>query len=137
MMRISTRDLPEHNRIATICEFYGRTILKHDIEPIGDQPFEFEANLYKLPGLGLASTVIGPCRAPRGARHIDSDDLVFSVMLDGGRVVQQRDREATVEEGQGILTATAEAGVVTILRTFQALQLARAANRARPGACGS
>ena len=86
MMRISTRDLPELNRIATICELYGRTILKHDIEPIGDQPFEFEASLYSLPGLGLASTVIGPCRAPRGPHHIDSDDLVFSVMLSGGRV---------------------------------------------------
>jgi hypothetical protein len=62
MMRISTRDLPEHNRIATICDLYGRTILKHDIEPIGNRPFEFEASLYSLPGLGLASTVIGPCR---------------------------------------------------------------------------
>jgi AraC-like DNA-binding protein len=123
MMRISTRDLPEHGRIATICEFYGRTILKHDIEPFGDQPFEFEASLYSLPGLGLASTVIGPCRAPRGSQHIDSDDLVFSAILNGGRVVRQRDREAAVEEGQGILTATADPGVVTILRTSKLYSL--------------
>jgi AraC-like DNA-binding protein len=38
-------------------------------------------------------------------------------MLSGGRVAQQREREAVVEERQGILTATAEPGVVTILRT--------------------
>jgi AraC-like DNA-binding protein len=123
MMRISTRDLPEHNRIATICDLYGRTILKHDIEPIGDRPFEFEASLYSLPGLGLASTVIGPCRAPRGPQHIDSDDLVFSVMLSGGRVARQRERETAVEEGQGILTATADPGVVTILRTSKLYSL--------------
>ena len=123
MMRISTRDLPELNRIATICELYGRTILKHDIEPIGDQPFEFEASLYSLPGLGLASTVIGPCRAPRGPHHIDSDDLVFSVMLSGGRVARQRGREAAVEEGQGILTATADPGVVTIDRKSKLFSL--------------
>jgi AraC-like DNA-binding protein len=123
MMRISTRDLPEHNRIATICDLYGRTILKHDIEPIGDQRFEFEGSLYSLPGLGLASTTIGPCRAPRGPQHIDSDDLVFSVMLSGGRVARQRAREAVVEEGQGVLTATAEPGVVTILRTSKLYSL--------------
>jgi hypothetical protein len=52
MMGISTRDLPEHGRIATICDLYGRTILKHDIEPIGDRPFEFEASLYSLPVSG-------------------------------------------------------------------------------------
>ena len=123
MMRISTRDLPEHDRIATICDLYGRTILKHDIEPIGNRPFEFEASLYSLPAFGLASTVIAPCRAPRGRQHIDSDDLVFSVMLNGGRVVQQRAREAAVEEGQGILTATADPGVVTILRTSKLFSL--------------
>jgi AraC-like DNA-binding protein len=123
MMRISTRDLPERDRIATICDLYGRTILKHDIEPIGDQPFEFEARLYRLPGLGLAATVIGPCRAPRGPQHIDSDDLVFSVMLSGGRVARQRERETAVEERQGILTATADPGVVTILRTSKLYSL--------------
>ncbi|HEX3939575.1 MAG TPA: AraC family transcriptional regulator [Xanthobacteraceae bacterium] len=123
MMRISTRDLPEHGRIATICELYGRTILKHDIEPIGDQPFEFEANLHSLPNLGLASTFIGPCRAPRGPQHIDSDDLVFSVMLGGGRVVQQRGREAAIEQGQGILTSTANPGVVSIFRTSKLYSL--------------
>ncbi len=123
MMRISTRDLPEHGRIATICELYGRTILKHDIEPFGDQPFEFEASLYSLPGLGLASTVIGPCRAPRGPQHIDSDDLVFSVLRSGGRVVRQRGREASVGEGQGILTATADPGVVTINRKSKLFSL--------------
>jgi len=123
MMRISTRDLPVHNRIATICDLYGRTILKHDIEPVGDRPFEFDATLYSLPGLGLASTVIGPCRAPRGPQHIDSDDLVFTVVLGGGRVVRQREREAAVEECQGILTATAETGVVTVLRASKLYSL--------------
>ena len=123
MMRISTRDLPEHNRIATICELYGRTILKHDIEPIGDRPFEFEANLYSLPGLGLASTVIGPCRAPRGPHHIDSDDLILNVICAGGRVVSQRGREASVDEGQAVLTATADPGVVTIDRRSKLFSL--------------
>lgn len=129
--RISTDDLPERSRIATICEFYGRTILKHDIEPIGPQRFEFQANLYRLPGLGLASTAIGPCRAPRGPQHIDSDDVVLNVTRTGRRTVRQRGREAELGAGEAILTTTADPGVVSVLcasRLFS-LRLPRAALR--------
>jgi AraC-like DNA-binding protein len=38
------------------------------------------------------------------------------VMPIGGRVAKKRGREAAVEEGQGILTTSADPGVVTILR---------------------
>jgi AraC-like DNA-binding protein len=132
IMRISTRDLPERNRIAAICELYGRTILKHDIEPIGDQPFEFESNIYSLPGLALASTTIAPCHAPRGPQHIDGDDLVLSVVLTGGRVVRQRGREAVAGESEAVLTASDDPGVVTITRTSTQFSLRMARTVLRP-----
>jgi AraC-like DNA-binding protein len=129
--RISTDNLPERERIATICEFYGRTILKHDIEPVGPQPFEFQSSLYRLPGLGLASTAIGPCRAPRGPHHIDSDDVVLNVTRTGERTVRQRGREAEVVAGEAILTTTADPGVVSVPCASQlfSLRLSRAALR--------
>jgi AraC-like DNA-binding protein len=116
VIRISTSHIPEHNRLGTACELYGRTILKHDIEPIGDRPFAFEATLWALPGLGLGLTEISPCRAPLGLRHIDSDDLVFNVGLTGrGRVVHQRGREVAIAASQAVLTTSADPGVATIL----------------------
>ena len=136
IMRISTRDLPEHNRIAAICELYGRTILKHDIEPIGDQPFEFESKyMNSLPGLALASTTIAPCHAPRGPQHIDGDDLVLSVVLTGGRVVRQRGREAVVGESEAVLTASDDPGAVTITRASTQFSLRMARTVLRHGTC--
>ena len=113
-IQFSTDNLPEHDRIETVCEIYGRTIIKHDIEPIGDGPFRFEADLYGVPGFGLAAVTIGACRAPRRLEHLDSDDLVLNVSLSGGRTVQQRGREALVAEGEAILTTCADPGMVTI-----------------------
>lgn len=132
MMRISTRDLPERNRIGVFCDLYGGTILKLDIEPVGDQPFDCEANLYRLPGLGLASTVISPCRAPRGPRHIDNDDLIFNINFTGGRIIQQLGREAVIGEGEGILTSSADPGVVAVTRTSSLVSLRMARTVLKP-----
>ena len=102
MMRISTRDLPEHNRIATICELYGRTILKHDIEPIGDQPFEFESEFStacRASGSRRPSSGRAGRRADR--THIDSDDLVLSVMLQPAAASCTPTRRAKRQSSEG------------------------------------
>src|SRR5580698_11383646 len=59
-LRFSTDDFPEHKRIDAYREIYSRTIVKHDVEPLGDQPFHFEADLRSFPGLGLASSHVSP-----------------------------------------------------------------------------
>jgi AraC-like DNA-binding protein len=132
MIRISTRDLPERNRIGAFCELYGGTILKLDIEPVGDEPFECEASLYRLPGFGLASTAISPCRALRGSRHIDSDDLIFNLNFAGGRIIRQLGREAVLGEGEGVLTPSADPGVVAVTRTSSLVSLRMAQTVLRP-----
>jgi AraC-like DNA-binding protein len=122
-LRFSLDDVPGHRRIEEICEIYGRTIIKHDIEPIGDGPFHFDADLHSVAGLGLASVAIAPCRAPRRTEHIDNDDLVFNVSLSGGRTVQQRGREALVVEGEAVLMTGADPGIVTIPRASRLISL--------------
>src|SRR5580658_2541803 len=106
-LRFSTDDFPEHKRIAEYREIYSRTIVKHDVEPLGDQPFHCEADLRKLPGLGLASSALSPCRRRHAAEHIDSDDYLFGVALSGGCVLYQRDREAVIGQGEAVLTSAA------------------------------
>lgn len=106
-LRFSTQDFPEHKRVDAYREIYSRTIVKHDIEPLGDQPFRFEADLRSLPGLGVASSYFSPCRRWHAAEHIDSDDLLFGVALHGGCVLHQRGREAVMTQGEAVLASAA------------------------------
>jgi AraC-like DNA-binding protein len=107
-LRFSTDDFPEHKRIDAYREIYSRTIVKHDVEPLGDQPFRFKAELCSLPGLGLASSFYSPCHRWHAAEHIDSDDLLFGVALNGGCVLHQRGREAVIGgRGEAVLASAA------------------------------
>jgi AraC-like DNA-binding protein len=121
--RLSTDELPEQTRFEAFREVYGRTILKHDIELIAGSPFRFDGFLCSMPGLGLATALVSPCRAPRGPQHIDGDDLVLSIILSGGRVVHQRGREAVIRAGEAVLTSGADPGVVSITAASRQISL--------------
>jgi len=113
-LRFSIDDYPERERIEALREIYGRTIIKHDIEPAGDQPVRFSATLQALPGLGLAlATCSGIGRLERTGKHIDNDDLVFNVSLTTGRLLRQRGRDIAVARGECVV-ASAEPGVVML-----------------------
>jgi hypothetical protein len=45
IIRFASDALPEAERLAASREIYGRTILKHDIEPLPGHPFSFDAML--------------------------------------------------------------------------------------------
>jgi AraC-like DNA-binding protein len=70
--------------------------------------------LYALPELGLVSGAVSPITATRTAQHTDSDDIVLTVNLAGGRVVRQRGREAAVGDGEAVLTSSADPLTVAI-----------------------
>jgi AraC-like DNA-binding protein len=123
LLRFSTDDFPEHKRIEAYREIFGRTIVKHDMETIGDRPFRFDSALCGLPGLGLASWTITPCRRWHGKQHIESDDLVLGVGLAGSCVVLQRGREAVLGPGEAVLTSAAAASDVHIGTTSQAISV--------------
>jgi len=127
-LRFSTDDFPEHKRIDAYREIYSRTIVKHDVEPLGDQPFHFEADLRSFPGLGLASSHVSPNHRWHTAEHIDSDDLLLGVGLSGGCVLHQRGREAVLGPGEAVLTSAGHPIDVIIGTTSRhiALRLPRA-----------
>ena len=114
VLRFSTDDFPERKRIDAYREVYSRTIMKHDIEPIGDGPFHFEASLCSLSGLGLATSSISPCRRIHRRQHIEGDDFALGIALSGGCIVQQRGLEAAIRTGEAVLTSAAYPAVVAI-----------------------
>jgi AraC-like DNA-binding protein len=132
-LRFSTDDFPEHKRIDAYREIYSRTIVKHDVEPLGDHPFRFEADLRKLPGLGLASSHVSPNHRWHAAEHIDSDDLLLGIGLSGGCVLHQRGREAVIGQGEAVLASAAHPVDVVIGTTSRhfSLRLPRAILEAR------
>jgi len=115
--------LPEAERLSASREIYGRTILRHDIEPFDEHPFCFEAMLYAVPEMGFVSGAVSPIRAVRTAEHIDSEDIVLTICLTGGRVVRQRGREATVVAGEAVLTTSADPVAVAVHSTSRMIVL--------------
>jgi hypothetical protein len=60
LIKLSTKDLPERNRLEAVREEVGKAIIKVDLQPLPGQPFWFDAKLCSLPDLGLATGAISP-----------------------------------------------------------------------------
>jgi AraC-like DNA-binding protein len=111
-VRFSTALLPERERIAYWREIFGRSIVKVEIEPVGEEPFRCEATIRPLPGLVIADLSTAPARFTRSrALLADGDDDFVLIMHSGGRAwLSQLDREAEVAAGDAGLMLNAEPG---------------------------
>lgn len=129
VLRISSDDLPERDRLDYVREVYGRVIIKQDIEPPRDRPFYWRGTLHALPGLGLAATACSRLSARRGPAQTDGDHLILSMGLAGERVFRQRQREAVLTDGMAVLSSGGDVGECEIVSDSQCvhLRVARAA----------
>lgn len=114
LIRFSTDDFPERERLDAYRDIYGRTIIKHEVRPLGDQPFRFDALFAAVPGLGLAWSNFSPCFRSHGALHNESDHLILGIGHRGRCVVQQRNREAVIGGAEAVLTSSVDPAVVAI-----------------------
>jgi AraC-like DNA-binding protein len=110
---ISTDSLPERDRVEAFREIFGRTILRIEMEPLGEAPFDIEMKLRALPEFGLASGRLSPMANRHTGALIDNDDLVLVVMQSGFGIAQQHGREATVSESQAVLTSNGDPATFT------------------------
>ncbi len=117
VIRISTDAYPEHSRVEAAREGFGQSLVRFNIEPLPGQPFPLDAMFCVLPGLGLAVGTISPMRGSLTNDLIRGDDILFNVTLSGGRIMQQRGREAAIGPGEGGVTTSADPGVVTVHST--------------------
>jgi AraC-like DNA-binding protein len=114
ILRVSTDDVPERDRLEFVHEVYGRTIIKHDIKPLAGSSLYLRGSLRRLPGLGIASLVCSGVLTKRTPAQIENDDLVLNVNLGGDRVLRQLGREAVIREGEAVLSTSAEVGTCDI-----------------------
>ena len=100
--RFSTDMFPERERIPALCDFYGRGLLKLDIEPLGDT-LHLEATSRALPGLRVVDGRVTGMAFDRPTHLIDSDDVVLGIAMSGQIRFTLRDREAVLQTGDAAL----------------------------------
>jgi AraC-like DNA-binding protein len=103
-IRFSTRDLPERKRLPMWRAEFARSLLRVDIEPLSDLPFEAEATLRELPGLRTLACTGSAARFRRTrAMAADGDDSISLIVnLDKSCAASQRGRNAETGAGDGI-----------------------------------
>jgi AraC-like DNA-binding protein len=99
-----------HERASAWCEAYGQTIAKLEVDPRSDGPFEAEATLTALPGLGVVSTRTAKMNW-RCLFH--SDDLALVMVESGTWVCNQRGREIVLQAGEAAVCSNEDAMVGT------------------------
>jgi AraC-like DNA-binding protein len=90
-------------------------ILRLDIEPLPDRPFQADIRLHALPGLGLVSGKIHGVRDRRTPALIadGNDDFGLAMNRGGVAAVSQCGREATLGDGDAVLLSCGDPGAVT------------------------
>lgn len=129
ILRISSDDLPERDRVEYVREVYGRVIVKQDIEPSPDRPFYWRGTLHAVPDLGLAATACSRLSARRGPAQTDGNHLILSMGLAGERVFRQRQRESVLTGGMAVFSSGGDIGECEVVSDSQCvhLRVARAA----------
>jgi len=109
----SSRDIPAAACVDVLREVYGRAILRVEIEPLDDGPFDVEMQLRTMPDLSLATGTAARQCCAHPTKLADSDDLIWLAALSGGGVMRHRGREVEISGGDAIMTTSAEAGSFT------------------------
>jgi AraC-like DNA-binding protein len=103
-LRFSTRELPERERIPMWREELGRSLLRVDIEPLLDLPFDVEATLRALPGLRTIACTGSAVhfRRTRAAVADGDDSIGIIVNMGESAIVTQRGQDMALGAGNAI-----------------------------------
>ena len=129
---ISTKDLPERNRLSTWREIYGRGIANVDIEPIGDEPFHAEVTFNLLPNVAIAAGARSPAHyqlTPELLARGGKDIVVISTLRSGAASATQFGKELIDGIGSASVISSSDPSTSTMLShgSFITLALARPA----------
>jgi AraC-like DNA-binding protein len=115
VIRFSTEDFPEPDRVAIIREQFGRSFFGIDIEPLPAVGFRSDVTIRSLAGASLSLNVGGGMRAWRTRELLADgrDDLVMIINLQGPSLVGQRGQEFVLDEQTATLVTLGEIGGIS------------------------
>jgi AraC-like DNA-binding protein len=110
ILRFSTDELPERDRLPIVREVHGRLTARVDIEPAPGIPLHYKVTACALPGLvaSLFSASPTTLRRTRELLADGNDDVVFVAPPTGGNLVSQRGRELSHIAGDAVLISAAD-----------------------------
>jgi len=109
-VRFALRDWPERERPAVLCECMARLGMRYEIDRLQDVPFDVDISLNPLPGLILGAGRLHGSRNRRTRKHVEdsTDDAVLIVNLDGPHLIEQRNRELVLGDGEAVFVSAAD-----------------------------
>jgi AraC-like DNA-binding protein len=114
VLRFSTEELPERDRVGAWREIFGRTVVKLDIEPLPARRFYCENTIYPLPRLGVLFGACSAVQLSHPRELIVDDDLSFMTGRTGPWTASQLGRNPMLGSGDGVLMWNAEVGSMTL-----------------------
>jgi AraC-like DNA-binding protein len=109
-IHFATDETAPQDRLGLWREVIGHTVLRLDIEPVPDLPFEADVTLQAMPGLAMLSGVLSGSRSGRTRALLADgvDDLRLVMNLGGPYLVSQGGRELLLSDGDATLFSCAE-----------------------------
>ncbi|GLR87346.1 AraC family transcriptional regulator [Bradyrhizobium iriomotense] len=107
---ISSRSFADRERTEAFCELFGRNILKLEMDPLKEVPFDVEMNLRALPGLSIATAQMSAMTCRHTSSMIDNDDPVLVFVQSGVATYRQNGHETTLRAGEAALTSNGVVG---------------------------
>ena len=110
LLRFSTNELPERDRLPFWREIFARKIVHVDIEPAAHFPFQAAASLLEWPGLRVMWATSSPARMVRNLPMLaDGDDSIGLIIKGRGLMIMaQRQVELALSERDALAVLHAE-----------------------------
>lgn len=102
----SLNAVPERDRPAMFREFFGREIIKYDLEPLPDAPFEVDLTLQAMPGLMVMSGRAHGSQNKRTRATLaadPTDDIGMVVNLSGPLRITHSGNDLILNDGEATL----------------------------------
>jgi AraC-like DNA-binding protein len=107
ILRFSTDELPERDRLPIMREVHGRLTARIDIEPAPGAPLHYRVTARALPGLIVSLLSVSPhtLRRTRELLADGSDDVVFAMPPSAANMLSQLGRELSPVRNAVLLSA--------------------------------
>jgi AraC-like DNA-binding protein len=114
-LRLSSDHMPERDRVPFFRDVFGRSIARHEIEPVPGTSFRVDVTMRALPGLKVWTGEYSALRLMRTRELLadGSDDIAFCTDPGGGTIVSQLGRELTMRGGDAVLLSGGDPMSVT------------------------
>lgn len=104
-LRFSLRDAAERERDYLYRDFFGRSVMRYEVEPSSSIPLDIDVTVRILPGLLMATGKMHGSENRRTRKSLADglDDFAMAVNLGGRYVVRQGEDEIVLDHGEATL----------------------------------